>query len=70
LPNAPQQIGGFGSYGFPESHAPSFAKIAYASCWVKHHRPDVFCAALLNARPMGFYAPAHIVQHVQRRDFH
>jgi len=57
-----KQIEGFGSYGFPESHAASFAKIAYASCWMKHHHPDVFCAALLNAQPMGFYAPAQIVQ--------
>jgi error-prone DNA polymerase len=56
-----KQIEGFGSYGFPESHAASFAKIAYASCWVKHHHPDVFCAALLNAQPMGFYAPSQIV---------
>jgi error-prone DNA polymerase len=57
-----KQIEGFGSYGFPESHAASFAKIAYASCWVKHHHPDVFCASLLNAQPMGFYAPAQIVR--------
>jgi error-prone DNA polymerase len=57
-----KQIEGFGSYGFPESHAASFAKIAYASCWLKHHHPDVFCAALLNAQPMGFYAPAQIVR--------
>nr|WP_307564818.1 hypothetical protein [Novosphingobium rosa] len=56
-----KQIEGFGSYGFPESHAASFAKIAYASCWMKHHHPDVFCASLLNAQPMGFYAPAQIV---------
>ncbi len=56
-----KQIEGFGSYGFPESHAASFAKIVYASCWMKHHHPDVFCAALLNAQPMGFYAPAQIV---------
>jgi error-prone DNA polymerase len=56
-----KQIEGFGSYGFPESHAASFAKIAYASCWMKHHHPDVFCAALLNAQPMGFYAPAQLV---------
>lgn len=56
-----KQIEGFGSYGFPESHAASFAKIAYASCWMKYHHPDVFCAALLNAQPMGFYAPAQIV---------
>ncbi|PCG10225.1 error-prone DNA polymerase [Sphingomonas ginsenosidimutans] len=57
-----QQIEGFGSYGFPESHAASFAKIAYASSWMKCHHPDVFCAALLNAQPMGFYAPAQIVR--------
>ena len=57
-----KQIEGFGSYGFPESHAASFAKIAYASCWMKCHHPDVFCAALLNAQPMGFYAPAQIVR--------
>ncbi len=49
-----KQIEGFGSYGFPESHAASFAKIAYASCWMKYHHPDIFCAALLNAQPMGF----------------
>jgi error-prone DNA polymerase len=60
-----KQIEEFGSYGFPESHAASFAKIAYASCWVKHHHPDVFCAALLNAQPMGFYAPAQIVRDAQ-----
>ncbi|MEI9927455.1 MAG: error-prone DNA polymerase [Sphingomonas sp.] len=57
-----KQIEGFGSYGFPESHAASFAKIAYASAWMKCHYPDVFCAALLNAQPMGFYAPAQIVR--------
>ena len=57
-----RQIEGFGSYGFPESHAASFARIVYASCWVKHHHPDVFCAALLNSQPMGFYAPAQIVR--------
>ncbi len=56
------QIEGFGSYGFPESHAASFALIAYASSWVKCHHPDAFCAALLNAQPMGFYAPAQIVR--------
>jgi error-prone DNA polymerase len=56
------QIEGFGSYGFPESHAASFALIAYASSWLKCHHPDVFCAALLNAQPMGFYAPAQIVR--------
>ena len=57
-----KQIQGFGSYGFPESHAASFAIIAYASSWVKCHHPDVFCCALLNAQPMGFYAPAQIVR--------
>ncbi|MBP1847354.1 error-prone DNA polymerase [Rhizobium petrolearium] len=55
------QLEGFGSYGFPESHAASFALIAYASNYVKCHYPDVFCAALLNAQPMGFYMPAQIV---------
>ena len=57
-----KQIEGFGSYGFPESHAASFALIAYASAWMKCHHPAVFCAALLNAQPMGFYAPAQIVR--------
>ncbi len=57
-----RQLEGFGAYGFPESHAASFALIAYASAWLKCHHPDVFCAALLNAQPMGFYAPAQIVR--------
>ena len=61
------QIEGFGSYGFPESHAASFALIAYASSWMKCHHPDVFCCALLNAQPMGFYAPAQIVRDARRR---
>jgi error-prone DNA polymerase len=56
------QLEGFGSYGFPESHAASFALIAYASSWMKCWHPDVFCASLLNAQPMGFYAPAQIVR--------
>ncbi|RWX76908.1 DNA polymerase III subunit alpha [Neorhizobium lilium] len=56
------QLEGFGSYGFPESHAASFALIAYASSWLKCWHPEVFCAALLNAQPMGFYAPAQIVR--------
>jgi error-prone DNA polymerase len=56
------QLEGFRSYGFPESHAASFALIAYASSWMKCWHPDVFCAALLNAQPMGFYAPAQIVR--------
>jgi error-prone DNA polymerase len=57
-----KQIEGFGSYGFPESHAASFAKIAYASSWMKYYHPEIFCAALLNAQPMGFYAPAQLVR--------
>jgi len=57
-----KQLEGFGSYGFPESHAASFALIAYASSWMKCHHPDVFCAALLNSQPMGFYLPAQIVR--------
>jgi error-prone DNA polymerase len=57
-----KQIEGFGSYGFPESHAASFAHLAYASSWVKCHHPAVFAAALLNSQPMGFYAPAQIVR--------
>ena len=61
-----KQIEGFGSYGFPESHAASFALIAYASCWLKCHHPDVFCAALLNAQPLGFYAPAQIVRDAEK----
>ncbi|NTH25651.1 DNA polymerase III subunit alpha [Agrobacterium rhizogenes] len=60
------QLEGFGSYGFPESHAASFALIAYASSFVKKHHPDAFCAALLNSQPMGFYAPAQIVQDARR----
>ncbi|MFN3521046.1 MAG: error-prone DNA polymerase [Phenylobacterium sp.] len=57
-----KQIEGFGSYGFPESHAISFALLVYASAWIKHHYPDVFCAALLNSQPMGFYQPAQLVR--------
>jgi error-prone DNA polymerase len=57
-----QQIEGFGEYGFPESHAASFALLVYASAWLKCHYPDTFAAALLNAQPMGFYAPAQIVR--------
>ncbi len=57
-----KQLEGFGSYGFPESHAASFALIAYASAWLKCWHPDVFCAALLNSQPMGFYAPAQIAR--------
>ena len=57
-----RQIEGFGSYGFPESHAASFAKLVYASAWVKWYRPDIFCAAILNSQPMGFYQPAQLVR--------
>ncbi|RYE84397.1 MAG: error-prone DNA polymerase, partial [Hyphomicrobiales bacterium] len=60
-----RQIEGFGEYGFPESHAASFALLVYASCWMKCHYPDVFAAALINAQPMGFYAPAQIVRDVR-----
>ncbi|WP_223425868.1 error-prone DNA polymerase [Tateyamaria pelophila] len=56
------QIEGFGSYGFPESHAASFALLVYASSWLKCHHPGIFACALLNAQPMGFYAPAQIVR--------
>jgi error-prone DNA polymerase len=57
-----KQLEGFGSYGFPESHAASFALLAYASAWLKCWHPDVFCAALINSQPMGFYAVAQIVR--------
>jgi error-prone DNA polymerase len=57
-----EQIKGFGDYGFPESHAASFALLVYASSWLKCHYPDVFAAALLNSQPMGFYAPSEIVR--------
>jgi len=57
-----KQIEGFGEYGFPESHAASFALLVYASCWFKAFYPDVFCAAILNSQPMGFYAPAQLVR--------
>lgn len=57
-----RQIEGFGSYGFPESHAASFAKLVYVSAWIKCHHPAVFACALLNAQPMGFYAPAQIIR--------
>jgi error-prone DNA polymerase len=55
------QIKGFGNYGFPESHAASFALLVYISAWIKYHYPDIFAAALLNSQPMGFYAPAQII---------
>jgi error-prone DNA polymerase len=59
------QIEGFGEYGFPESHAASFALLVYASSWLKCHYPDAFAAALINAQPMGFYAPSQIVRDVR-----
>jgi error-prone DNA polymerase len=61
-----EQIRGFGEYGFPESHAASFALIAYGSAWLRCHYPDVFTCALLNAQPMGFYAPATLVEDARR----
>jgi error-prone DNA polymerase len=60
-----KQIEGFGSYGFPESHALSFARLVYVSSWIKCHQPAVFACALLNSQPMGFYAPAQIVRDVR-----
>lgn len=57
-----KQIEGFGEYGFPESHAASFALLVYVSCWLKCHYPDVFCAAILNSQPMGFYASAQLIR--------
>ena len=60
-----KQIEGFGSYGFPESHALSFARLVYVSSWIKCHHPAVFACALLNSQPMGFYAPAQIVRDVR-----
>jgi len=59
--NCFEQIKGFGSYGFPESHAAAFAQLVYVSSWLKRFHPDAFCCGLLNSQPMGFYAPAQIV---------
>jgi error-prone DNA polymerase len=61
-----QQILGFGEYGFPESHSASFALLVYVSSWLKCYEPAAFCGALLNSQPMGFYAPAQLVQDAQR----
>ncbi len=61
-----RQMEGFGEYGFPESHAASFALLVYVSCWIKRHHPDAFLAALLNAQPLGFYSPSQLVQDAQR----
>ena len=63
--NCFKQIEGFGEYGFPESHAASFALLVYASAWIKCHYPDVFLAALLNSQPMGFYATSQLVRDAQ-----
>jgi error-prone DNA polymerase len=57
-----RQIQGFGSYGFPESHALAFARLVWVSSWIKHHYPAIFAASLLNSQPMGFYAPAQLVR--------
>ncbi len=61
-----RQIEGFGEYGFPESHAASFALLVYVSCWIKCHHPDAFLAAMLNAQPLGFYSPSQLVQDAKR----
>ncbi|HUJ02455.1 MAG TPA: error-prone DNA polymerase [Rhizomicrobium sp.] len=63
-----KQIEGFGSYGFPESHAASFAHLVYVSAWIKKHHPAAFACALLNSQPMGFYAPAEIVRDARDHD--
>ncbi len=62
-----KQILGFGEYGFPESHAASFALLVYVSAWLKHHEPAAFFAALINSQPMGFYAPAQLVREARRQ---
>ena len=61
-----KQIEGFGEYGFPESHAASFALLVYVSCWLKRHEPACFLAAMLNSQPLGFYSPSQLVQDAQR----
>ena len=61
-----EQIKGFSSYGFPESHAASFALLVYVSCWIKHHHPAEFLVAMLNSQPLGFYTPSQLVQDAQR----
>jgi error-prone DNA polymerase len=61
------QILGFGEYGFPESHAASFALLVYVSAWLKHHEPAAFFAAILNSQPMGFYAPSQLVREARRQ---
>ena len=61
-----KQIEGFGDYGFPESHAASFALLCYQSAWLKRHEPAAFLAALLNSQPLGFYSPSQLVQDARR----
>jgi len=61
-----KQIHGFSEYGFPESHAASFALLVYASCWLKCHHPAEFLAAMLNSMPLGFYSPSQLVQDARR----
>lgn len=61
-----RQLEGFSGYGFPESHAASFALLVYASAWLRHHHPEVYCCAILNSQPMGFYAPAQLVADARR----
>jgi error-prone DNA polymerase len=61
-----QQIQGFSEYGFPESHAASFAHLVYASCWLKHHHPAVFTTALLNSQPLGFYSPSQLIRDAEQ----
>ena len=61
-----EQIKGFGDYGFPESHAASFALLTYASCWLKCHHPAAFTASLINSQPLGFYSPDQLLQDARR----
>src|SRR5690606_39430960 len=61
-----EKLAAFANYGFPESHSVSFAYLVYASSWLKHHHPAAFCAALLNAQPMGFYSPQSLTQDAVR----
>ena len=65
-----KQVLGFGAYGFPQSHSASFALLTYVSCWLKRHEPAAFCASLLNSQPMGFYAPAQLVNDARRNGVH
>ncbi|MBX3375434.1 MAG: error-prone DNA polymerase [Phycisphaeraceae bacterium] len=65
-----EQIKGFSEYGFPESHAASFALLVYVSCWLKHHEPAAFAAALINSQPMGFYQPAQIIRDAKEHGVH